>query len=364
LVTRTDFAADPSAALFGKILSCTSPASMCADVLEPLADALSAQSAVFLQFVSSPYDNCGIGASRYVGGRPETVDAYVDGLYRLDPVIQPAIHALNDAGQKVARVSSSSFEGPKHDDQYASTFLKPFNIGHVMAVAVPFDTDFDTQLSCIGLHRPYGDRPFRPEELAWFKRLVPALASVLSTITCRETLEISRALIDVANRQSADLGYVILDEDLVVRSANAPGVDLFGLSGSAQATVLGEVKELLLRDPPGDGASRSLTSRDRGVPVAEIEVRGFRSGNDRQHYLVSSAGSAVHNSLESACQALGFTQRETETARLIATGKCTASLAVELGISFRTVENHLRAIYRKAGVGSRTQLVSRLLHFS
>jgi DNA-binding CsgD family transcriptional regulator len=363
-VIRTDFAADPSAEIFGKLLSCSSPASMCADVLEPLADALSAQSAVFLQFVSSPYDSFGIGASRYIGGRPDAVDAYMDGLYRLDPVIQPAIHALNDAGQRVPSVTSASFEMPKYDDRYASIFLKPFDIGHVMAVAVPFETEFSTQLSCIGLHRPYGDRPFLPEHLAWFKRLVPALSSVLHTITCLETLEISRALIHVTNRQNGELGYVILDEDLVVRSANAAGVDAFGLGGSAHASILGDVKELLLRDPPADGASRRLTPRENGQPVAEIEVQGFRSGNDRPHYLVTSAGSAVRSSLENACQALGFTRRESETARLIAAGRCNASLATELGISFRTVENHLRAIYRKAGVGSRTQLISRLLHFS
>ncbi|MFD2501123.1 LuxR C-terminal-related transcriptional regulator [Rhizorhabdus histidinilytica] len=45
----------------------------------------------------------------------------------------------------------------------------------------------------------------------------------------------------------------------------------------------------------------------------------------------------------------------------IAAGKCNASLSRELGISLRTGENHLRSIYRKVGVGSRTQLLSRLL---
>ena len=33
----------------------------------------------------------------------------------------------------------------------------------------------------------------------------------------------------------------------------------------------------------------------------------------------------------------------------------------EREISLRTGENHLRSIYRKVGVGSRTQLLSRLL---
>lgn len=361
---RADFAADPSADIFGKVLSCASPGAMCADVLEPVAEAIGAQSAVFLQFVSSPYDRYGIGSSRYIGGRPEAVDAYVDGLYRLDPVIQPAIHSLNEAGQKVPSVVSTSFEAPQFDDRYASVFLKPFDIGHVMALAVPMETEFDTQLSCLGFHRPYGDTPFLPEQFAWFKRLSPALASVLHTITCLETLEISRALIDIAGRQGGDLGYLVLDEDLVVRSANASGVALFGLAEPAHASILGEVKEGLLCDPLTGCASRTFTPREREAPVAEVEVRGFRSSNDRQHYLVTSAGSPVRSSFEQASRAFGFTQRESEIARLIAAGRCNASLAGELGISFRTVENHLRAVYRKAGVGSRTQLISRLLAFA
>ncbi|MDR6832437.1 MULTISPECIES: helix-turn-helix transcriptional regulator [unclassified Sphingopyxis] len=363
-MAHTDFAADPSASIYEKILSCVGPATMCADVLEPVADALGAESGVYLQFVSSHYDRHGIGASRYIGGRPDAVDAYVDGLYRMDPVIQPAIDALSQLDNRSCSISSTSFEQPEFDDLYASVFLKPFDIGHVMALAVPMETDFDLQLNCLGFHRPYGESPFLPEQVAWFKRLAPALVSALQTIARCETLEISRALIGISGRQAGTVGYLVLDEDLVVRSANASGVALFGLDHPSSDNLLGNVKELLLRDPPTDGDSRALMPHDRAVPVSEIEIRGFRSGDDCQHYLVTAMGSPLRLSLDSACRAFGFTERESEVAHHIAEGKGNVSLARELGISFRTVENHLRAVYRKASVGSRTQLISRLLEFA
>ncbi|MEO8006296.1 MAG: LuxR C-terminal-related transcriptional regulator [Betaproteobacteria bacterium] len=48
-------------------------------------------------------------------------------------------------------------------------------------------------------------------------------------------------------------------------------------------------------------------------------------------------------------------------ARPICAGQFNAQIGRELGITFRTVQNHLRSTYHKVGVHSRTQLVSRLL---
>lgn len=52
--------------------------------------------------------------------------------------------------------------------------------------------------------------------------------------------------------------------------------------------------------------------------------------------------------------------RERDVVRSLAGGRSNKQIACELGISVRTVENHLRTIYRKLGVISRTQLVALL----
>lgn len=54
-----------------------------------------------------------------------------------------------------------------------------------------------------------------------------------------------------------------------------------------------------------------------------------------------------------------LTPREADVAREVVRGLRNVEVADALGLSLRTVENHLRSIFTKAGVRSRTQLLSR-----
>jgi DNA-binding NarL/FixJ family response regulator len=50
----------------------------------------------------------------------------------------------------------------------------------------------------------------------------------------------------------------------------------------------------------------------------------------------------------------GLTAREVEVLLLVATGLTDAQVAEQLVLSVRTVHSHVRSIYRKLGVSSRT----------
>ncbi|WP_421729608.1 helix-turn-helix domain-containing protein [Brevundimonas sp.] len=363
-MAAASFASAPSAEMFGKVLTCLSPSSISSSILEPLAESLSARSGVYLQFVSTPCDPYHVGGARYVGSKPQALDAYMNGLYELDPIVGPAIRSPDDALSKAGVATITSFETYGADgDPYTETFLKRYDIGHVLAIAVPVVLGFETQLVCLGFHRRYGEDPFGPEHQAYFQQLRPALQSVFQSLACREALDMSRAIVETAEWHGKDFSFLILDEDLAVRKADAglPGRVSEQRSGLLDPAVLGDVKQKLLVDPPSVGSRRTITISDRTGAAMEIELRGLQAGGSKTYYLVTTKRSDLRHSLDSACHGFGFTSRETEIARLIAAGNQNAALARELGISFRTVENHLRSIYRKSSVGSRTQLVSRLL---
>ena len=60
-------------------------------------------------------------------------------------------------------------------------------------------------------------------------------------------------------------------------------------------------------------------------------------------------------------QRLALSQRELEVVRSVVDGRSNDEIAAHLGISSKTVESHLRRIFERLGVASRTELATRAL---
>ncbi|MGY0064164.1 LuxR C-terminal-related transcriptional regulator [Streptomyces sp. LZ34] len=76
---------------------------------------------------------------------------------------------------------------------------------------------------------------------------------------------------------------------------------------------------------------------------------------DRCHQLAQCCGGVMTPAVL-ACWTPELTDRERDIARLAATGQSSQHIARQLGITVRTVDNHLYRVYRKTGVTSRKEL--------
>ncbi|ABQ67133.1 MULTISPECIES: helix-turn-helix transcriptional regulator [Sphingomonadales] len=361
-MSKQSFTSAPSASLYEKILSCDGLDDIGGHILEPLVDALGATSAVFIQMFASPLGDRHFGAHSYVGHKPGSVGVYLDEFHKLDPVMRPAMDWLDDPKRPLPNMLTGSFKRIlEQNSYYGSSFLQPFDVGHVVAFVLPMNTAFETQLACVGFHRRLDDPAFSADQIGWFERLGPALRSVLYVLAAKEAITLSETIAMAAKEAGNDFGFLIFDEDLVIRNANARGMEDIGVGGAdgRGSSLLGEIKQKLLGCDRSEGGALTFRA-DMPKPV-EVEIRNFHSADGRLFHLVVTNGAGKHHAIDGACRKFGLTEREAEVVSRIAAGKCNASLSQELGISLRTGENHLRSIYRKVGVGSRTQLLSRLL---
>ncbi|MEO0361330.1 MAG: helix-turn-helix transcriptional regulator [Pseudomonadota bacterium] len=126
--------------------------------------------------------------------------------------------------------------------------------------------------------------------------------------------------------------------------------------------------------PAGIGDVLALTAAPRCATGAvygfglhrAVDARPFGEDAARLAAAVAPAFAAAGAAFELAAASptapsdLGLTRGEAAVAEEVAKGLSNREAAARLGLSVRTVENHLRAVYQKAGVSSRAALIVRL----
>jgi DNA-binding NarL/FixJ family response regulator len=137
-----------------------------------------------------------------------------------------------------------------------------------------------------------------------------------------------------------------------------------------------EWRNLVRRDAPSGGGFSSLSDREREIAVLVAE--GHTNRNIGSTLFLSERTVQTHLSRilsvlglpsrtaipaalgigSSATDAPALTDRQEQIARLVAKGHSNAAIASELGISVKTVENHLAGIFARWQVSSRTAVAN------
>ncbi len=345
--------------LVDELATCSQFAQVADQLLAPLADTLEASSAVFVEFAERPGQGLGVGRRSYLGTRPWSVDAYAECFFRTDPLIS---YDLGDAAAPRAaapRIDTLRVTEECRGSEYYRRFLQPSDIAHVLGITVPVPSAFGRRLLCLGFHRRHRDAPFDATVIRRLGQLAPLVRLVLGGLAAHDALPVCQSVLQRCTSAHPRFGYVVFDEDLLVLHAGGRATEDLGLGqAGAGGGLLGELRQRLIDAPPGpDGgaACYSLLHPD-GTARVEVEVRSvLAEGGPRLVATTSVQGPAGSRAR------YGFTARELDVARMVCAGLSNARIGRELGIALRTVENHLRAIYAKARVSSRTQLAALLL---
>ncbi len=166
-----------------------------------------------------------------------------------------------------------------------------------------------------------------------------------------------------------------------VSGTNAPGLVLVDASNEVEVMTppAAELVDALANNPDGyDGgvlppailSIAEFTRREDGlrsggnvvtVPssIGWITLHASRADPSDGRVAIVIERAAASQSASLRLETHGVTAREREVATLMARGLSNAEIATELVISPHTVQDHIKSLFQKVGVGSRQELVAR-----
>jgi len=266
--------------------------------------------------------------------------------------------ALAAAGDPVSSLDTAT-AGHRVDSVRYADVMAPLDLGDELRAAL---VAHGRCWGVICLHRADGPGGFSAHELALVRRLVPHLAEGLR-----------RALV-TAEMTTSPLttrgpGVIVVDQDMVITSANVEAeqwlIDLAEPNqisigdGQMPATILAIAAQALATDdaPTGTTATRLRTHSGTWLSVYASRLSG--PFGPQTAIVLESARPMEMASLY--LDAHGLTPAQSRVAALVLQGRSTREIVAELHISSNTLQEHLRAVFDKFGIGSRRELVTVLL---
>jgi DNA-binding CsgD family transcriptional regulator len=299
---------------------------------------------------------------------PDTASLYCQHYAAIDPIagrisryLAPGAGAGAARSQDVLPSGRVLLESP-----FYTEFMRPRRLHHVLSVRLALG---GRALGRLNLYRPREEAAFSAEEAAGASLLAPLVSIGLQHARQSDLSQVQERVIGELALTVPRRGIAVLDGSFRATYVSGeaprylegmmparPGRGAHGSSlppaVAARCRVLARSERFgcrgqdftLLRTPQGELLTLTLVRLATPTPAMRyfLDLRPH-AGPDTQS------------------AAFGLSRREDEVARMVASGLDSAEISDKLCISRHTVNNHLRSIYAKMGVSSRTRMIAKLL---
>jgi len=354
--------------LTGQIAECYDFSGLEKTLFHTVAEEIGADTSVLLKFRqrAGSYE-FNRDTSRGVGS--DVHDKYIEKFHTDDPVLVgrkpkylPAKHC--DATTDVFRLSDVCDQNAFVRTKYYNEFLKPAGIRHVLALAVRPQSEHNDLMVVIGFHRPLGMRNFSRHAIDSVVSIAPIIGSTIAKLTFKEHMKKYKALSDGLGSILQETGFIILDDALQIQEISSCVTEgkygnlpfLMQEISLACRTLKMENRKQIIFTCLRQDAERSLVNEN-----INIDIHCIPMANGRYNYAIRIGFVRTNIAISQCASKFGWTSRESEIVLALAQGLTNTQAAQYLKISVRTIENHLRSVYSKADVTSRTQLLRQLL---
>jgi DNA-binding CsgD family transcriptional regulator len=236
--------------------------------------------------------------------------------------------------------------------------MAPLRLGDELRVALRTG---QTTWGFLCLHRE-GKTGFSSRDIAVLTAIAPHAGEALRRI-------VAGSLAAEKGRSGADPAVVLAESDVVAGMTGAAASWLDDLQGrsveigdAVPFSLLAVIRRLeAVERAPGSAPPPRLTITTRAGSLLEVHAARMRGGAGQSMVAITlaPAGAAARSSLLLAAR--GLTPAQRRVAGLVLQGLSTREIVDELRISEHTVQDHLKAVFEKVGVGSRRELVAALL---
>jgi len=372
---------DPTSArvleLCEEIFDCQSYRSAGSRILAPLGRFMNAESMAMLQYRWHG-DDPFITHSATHAVDPHYHELYNTHYFRQDPVVERArpnnVYYDRCAGGQLEIFTLSDISDYRELERtaYYNEFFRPIQVHHVMVVCYRADSARDRVIG-LGFHRPSTAPAFDHKDMRRARQIAAPLMTKVKSLMLEEETARQSMVIDGLSSMTDHQGVLLLDDrdtllfandrgrtDLSVREA--VGQRLNAETSPGMAELLNNCRRLPRPDRNAEAPeiSVSLALSDGTAPL-KVSAQALTGSAQKLRYLITTEAHDKDGPFAEFMRALGLTRREADIVHLLLQGMSNPEIGEDLCISVRTVENHLRSIYGKAGVQTRTQLIGRMI---